>query len=167
MLQIVLLAGKFIFLIVLYVFIWRVVRSTTRELRAAAPGVENRQWAGVEVYAVDVGARTAVVSGTGRSGVWTLVVQKSHCASVGTTFPFPAGTRALAGRSSDADIQLDDTFVSAKHALFEATDAGFQVEDLHSTNGTQVNGRDISGPKSLQAGDRIEVGDTVFLVEVR
>ena len=38
MLQIVLLAGKFVFLIILYLFIYRVIRSTHRELRAAAPG---------------------------------------------------------------------------------------------------------------------------------
>ncbi len=167
MLQIVLLAGKFIFLIVLYIFIWRVVRSTTRELRAAAPGVETQQWAAVEAYAVGTEAPTAVALGARRTGVWTLVVQKSPCVPAGTAFPFPAGTRALAGRSSDADIQLDDTFVSAKHALFETMDAGFEVEDLHSTNGTQLNGHDISGPEPLQAGDRVEVGDTMFLVEVR
>ncbi|MBN1320810.1 MAG: FHA domain-containing protein [Thermoleophilia bacterium] len=168
MLQIVLLAGKFIFLIVLYIFIWRVVRSTTRELRAAAPAAETQRWpAAVETYAVDAEAPTAVIPGTRRSGVWTLVVQKSPCIPVATAFPFPAGTHALAGRSSDVDIQLDDTFVSAKHALFETTDAGLQVEDLRSTNGTQLNGHDISGPESLQAGDRVEVGDTLFLVEVR
>jgi pSer/pThr/pTyr-binding forkhead associated (FHA) protein len=65
------------------------------------------------------------------------------------------------------DIYLEDTFVSSKHALFEATAEGFQVEDLRSTNGTQVNGADISGPRPLGIGDRIEVGDTVFQVEVR
>jgi pSer/pThr/pTyr-binding forkhead associated (FHA) protein len=41
------------------------------------------------------------------------------------------------------------------------------VEDLHSTNGTQVNGSDVLDPRLLQVGDRVEVGDTVFQVEVR
>jgi len=56
---------------------------------------------------------------------------------------------------------------SSKHALFETTAAGLQVEDLRSTNGTQVNGADISGARVLHPGDRVEVGDTVFQVEVR
>jgi pSer/pThr/pTyr-binding forkhead associated (FHA) protein len=59
------------------------------------------------------------------------------------------------------------TFVSSKHVLFEATPSGLLVEDLLSTNGTQVNGADISQPTLLSQGDRVEVGDTIFRVEVR
>jgi pSer/pThr/pTyr-binding forkhead associated (FHA) protein len=77
------------------------------------------------------------------------------------------GAHALAGRAPEMDIHLQDTFVSSKHALFESTTAGLQVEDLLSTNGTQVNGADISGTHMLRPGDRVEVGDTVFQVEVR
>ena len=62
----------------------------------------------------------------------------------GRAFTFAPGVPALAGRSSDMDIHLEDTFVSSKHALFEATPSGLQAEDLLSTNGTQVNGADIS-----------------------
>jgi pSer/pThr/pTyr-binding forkhead associated (FHA) protein len=57
--------------------------------------------------------------------------------------------------------------VSSKHALFEVTPSGLVVEDLASTNGTQVNGSDISSPIVLTPGDRVEVGDTIFRVEVR
>jgi pSer/pThr/pTyr-binding forkhead associated (FHA) protein len=65
------------------------------------------------------------------------------------------------------DIHLDDTFVSSKHVLFEVGASGLMVEDLLSTNGTQVNGSDISQPTVLSTGDRVEVGDTIFRVEVR
>jgi len=168
MLEIVLLAGKVVFLIVLYLFIYRVVRSATRELRAAAPPVERREWpAGTGAYPAGATPVAAVSPGGQAGGVWTLVVQQSPCLPAGTVFAFPAGTHALAGRSSEADIHLDDTFVSAKHALFETTAEGLRVEDLRSTNGTQVNGVDVSAPVFLQAGDKIEVGDTVFRVEVR
>ncbi|MBC7106299.1 MAG: FHA domain-containing protein [Firmicutes bacterium] len=63
------------------------------------------------------------------------------------------------------DIPLADTFVSAKHALFEATGEGLLVEDLRSTNGTLVNGREIEQPVILRPGDRVEIGDTVFRAE--
>jgi hypothetical protein len=168
MLEIVLLVGKIVFLIVLYLFIYRVVRSATRELRTAAPIVERREWpTGAGAHAAGLAPVATGSSGERAGGVWTLVVQKSPFLPAGTAFAFPAATHALAGRSSDADIHLDDTFVSAKHALFETTVEGLRVEDLRSTNGTQVNGVDIADPVVLRAGDQIEVGDTVFAVEVR
>lgn len=167
MLQVVLLAGKFLFLLILYLFIYRVVRSAMRELRAAAPAAAQKSWVAPaapgpgEAY-VPLGSE----SGQG-SGVWTLVVERSPCLTQGTAFSFPLGGRALAGRSSEMDIHLEDTFVSSKHALFESTPQGLVVEDLRSTNGTQVNGEDIAERRLLQPGDRVEVGDTVFRVEVR
>jgi len=178
MLQIVLLAGKFVFLIILYLFIYRVVRSTTRELRAAAPAAGRQQaFAPAESYAapaaLTAGHTAAMPAASNRAFqraegvVWTLVVRKSPSLRAGAAFSFSTGAHALAGRAPETDIHLDDTFVSSKHALFEATPAGLQVEDLRSTNGTQVNGVDISGARVLLPGDRVEIGDTVFEVEVR
>lgn len=168
MLQIVLLAGKFVFLIVLYLFIFKVVRSSTRELRVAASpeGAQDWQAAGA-VYVVGEGPADAMIPTPVLAGVWTLVVEKSPCLPEGAAYAFPVGSRALAGRGSDMDIYLDDTFVSSKHALLETTAAGLQIEDLRSTNGTQVNGSDLSGARVLQVGDRVEIGDTVFRVEVQ
>jgi hypothetical protein len=169
MLQIVLLAGKFVFLIVLYLFIYRVIRSIMRELRVAAPAAGKREWsAQAKEYPAGGQPAAAATASTERgSGVWTLVVQKSPSLSAGEAYAFPVGAHALAGRSPEMDIYLEDTFVSSKHALFEATAAGLQVEDLRSTNGTQVNGADVSDATVLRVGDRVEVGDTVFQVEVR
>jgi hypothetical protein len=165
MLQIVLLAGKFAFLIILYLFIYWVVRSSTRELRMAAPAAKQGGWAPEQTAAAAApGRASAAPSG---AGVWTLVVEASPSLAVGAAFSFPLGVHALAGRSSDMDIHLDDTFVSSKHALFEMTPSGLQVEDLRSTNGTQVNGEDVAGTRVLQAGDRVEIGDTVLSVGLR
>ena len=175
MLQIVLLAGKFVFLVILYLFVYRVIRSASRELRTAGPAAGG-QWApemeapvrmGAAAASAGAAAPTGMAPVRAAGGVWTLVVQKSPYLPVGEAYSFPVGAQAMAGRSADMDIYLEDTFVSSKHALFEATADGFQVEDLRSTNGTQVNGSDISGPRRLGVGDRVEVGDTVFLVEVR
>jgi hypothetical protein len=169
MLEIVLLAGKFVFLLVLYVFIFSVVRSSTRELRMAAPAAGRQQWrmpgAGPEADASP--ARSAGVTAATESGVWTLAVAKSPCIPTGAAYALPSDSHALAGRSADMDIYLDDTFVSAKHALFEVTDDGLHVEDLRSTNGTMVNGTAIGESTLLDVGDHVAVGDTVFEVELR
>jgi biotin carboxyl carrier protein len=161
MLEIVLLAGKFIFLIVLYLFIYKVVRSTTRELRAAAPVAAPPQWQASGGVAAPPGPAASAPE----TAMWTLRVLKSPTVPVGAAYALKLGAHAMAGRSPEMDIFLDDTFVSSKHALFEVTAAGLQLEDLRSTNGTQVNGSDTEGAVLLRPGDRVEVGDTVFHVE--
>ena len=169
MLEIVLLVGKVVFLLVLYVFIYRVVRSSTKELRMAAPAQGRKQWSMPGAVEAD-GRNTAAPSAATlerAGGVWTLAVIKSPSLPVGAAYALPEDTHALAGRSADMDIFLDDTFVSAKHALFEVTAEGLRVEDLRSTNGTQVNGTFIDESTLLEVGDRVAVGDTLFEVEVR
>jgi hypothetical protein len=171
MLQIVLLAGKFVFLVILYVFLYRVIRSTTRELRTAAPGPARQPYVAAAyppAPMVPVALQPPAGSYAGRAtaGSWNLVVEKSPALRPGEVFTLIPGAPLLAGRSSDMDIYLDDTFVSSKHVLFEASASGLLVEDLLSTNGTQVNGSDISQPTMLSPGDRVEVGDTIFRVEV-
>jgi hypothetical protein len=169
MLEIFLLVGKIVFLIVLYLFILGVIRSSTRELRSAAAVSGKHQWhmpgavASDERAVAESGAKSAQLE----KGTWALSVIKSPCIPATAAYVLPAGTHALAGRSPDMDIYLDDTFVSAKHALFEVTADGLHVEDLRSTNGTQVNGSPISEPTLLDAGDQVAVGDTLFQVEVR
>jgi hypothetical protein len=169
MLEIVLLAGKFLFLFILYVFIFGVVRSSTRGLRLAAPVPGKQQWRmpGGPAPAEKAGTASTVAPGLQGSGVWTLAVLKSACIPVGAAYALPAETHALAGRSADMDILLEDTFVSSKHAMFEVTAEGLSVEDLRSTNGTQVNGTTIGDSTVLEEGDQVAVGDTVFQVEVR
>jgi ABC-2 type transport system ATP-binding protein len=71
----------------------------------------------------------------------------------------------LVGRDPGADVVVDDSEASARHASFVLVDGGVAVEDLGSTNGTFVNGRRVSGSQRLAAGDRVQLGNTV--VEVR
>jgi hypothetical protein len=165
MLQIVLLAGKFVFLLVLYLFIWRVISSVNRDLRYSLPTPGRHAYRPTDSRGEEVGYAAGAVHAPGQT--WALVVMKSPQLQVGEAFAFPPGAIAVAGRASEMDISLDDTFVSSKHALFEAGAASFQVEDLHSTNGTLVNGQAIAGVRELRPGDRVEVGDTIFQVEVR
>jgi hypothetical protein len=145
-----LLVGKIAFLLLLYLFIFGVVRTSARDLRLAAPVVAGKHWRmpGATPQEEEESAGAGVATATMEGGVWTLAVLKSP------SIP-------------EMDICLDDTFVSTKHALFEVTDEGFWVEDLRSTNGTQVNGAPIHESTLLEVGDQVAVGDTVFEVRVR
>ena len=163
--EILLLVGKIAFLILLYLFVFSVVRSTSRDLRLAAPLASSQRWRMPGEVAEEEGPEPS--STASERGLLTLTVAKSPCVPVGAAYALPADSRAFAGRSSDMDIFLDDTFVSAKHALFEVNDEGLRVEDMKSTNGTLVNGRRIHEPTWLEVGDRVAVGDTIFQVRLR
>jgi len=65
-------------------------------------------------------------------------------------------------------VQVAGTWVSRRHARIAWTGTGYIVEDLGSTNGTFVNGERVSGPRMLQSGDRLQLGDQVaFAFEAR
>jgi pSer/pThr/pTyr-binding forkhead associated (FHA) protein len=67
------------------------------------------------------------------------------------------------GRATSCAIGLpDDDFASQLHARVYSRDGQVWVEDLGSTNGTHVNGARITAPQVLMAGDRLQVGATLF-----
>jgi len=74
----------------------------------------------------------------------------------------------ILGRSKDCDIQIDDQSVSSKHARVVAEEDEFlqgnrnyYLEDLKSTNGTELNDHLIAKQK-LVDGDLIKIGFTQF-----
>ncbi len=81
--------------------------------------------------------------------------------SAGTVFTLNEGTMT-AGRHQGAEIFLNDTQVSRKHAQFVTQNGVTKVVDLKSTNGTFVNGDKLNGEKELVDGDEIQVGATNF-----
>lgn len=66
------------------------------------------------------------------------------------------------GRSSKADIQIDQESVSRNHARITADGATVVVSDMGSTNGTYVNDELIEGDFQLRTGDLIKIGRTIF-----
>jgi HD-GYP domain-containing protein (c-di-GMP phosphodiesterase class II)/pSer/pThr/pTyr-binding forkhead associated (FHA) protein len=71
------------------------------------------------------------------------------------------------GRQEGLEISLDDASVSRHHAEFRATEYGWVLQDLGSTNGTYVNGNRLTNsPCAVKALDLIRVGSrATFLVE--
>jgi len=67
--------------------------------------------------------------------------------------------RMVMGRHPDCDIVLDAASVSRQHAQIVREGDQFFVEDLHSRNGTFVNGRAIQGRHPLADGDRLKICD--------
>ncbi len=65
------------------------------------------------------------------------------------------------GRALDNDLVVDSAEVSRHHARIEHRQSGFTIVDLGSTNGTSVNGSQIT-EHELKYGDRITLGNVVF-----
>ena len=148
-----LLGLKAAFLVLLYVFIWRVVKSASRDLSIPQ---ESFVFAPAQ-------ARGHV--GDDGSQAHRLVVVGSPTIEVGSTIelgPVPV----TFGRASDNRAVLDaDDFVSSHHARIESTRDGVWIVDLDSTNGTWVNDEQMSGRLRLQDGDIVRIGRTELRFE--
>jgi pSer/pThr/pTyr-binding forkhead associated (FHA) protein len=68
------------------------------------------------------------------------------------------GDQFTIGTDASADLALDDTAVSALHAVLQHFAAGWSVRDLGSRNGTFVNGERISSEQMLRNGDEVRIG---------
>lgn len=68
------------------------------------------------------------------------------------------------GRSSKADICVDQESVSRNHAQITNTKKGVRIRDMGSTNGTFVNDHAVEdgGEQELRNGDLVKIGRTIF-----
>lgn len=71
------------------------------------------------------------------------------------------------GRGTDADLRVNDPGISRRHAEIQVSgngrDTTYQIVDLGSTNGINVDGRKVARA-DLTEGTRIEIGNTRFLI---
>jgi len=68
------------------------------------------------------------------------------------------GDTLTVGRLGDNDVALDEASVSSRHAEIVAQDGAVVLRDLESTNGTFLNGEQITGEHPLHEGDEIYFG---------
>nr|WP_240929482.1 DUF3662 and FHA domain-containing protein [Streptomyces coryli] len=73
-----------------------------------------------------------------------------------------AGNSLVLGRSTEADVRIDDPGVSRRHCEIRASDGGAAVQDLGSTNGIVVDGQHTTRA-TLRDGSRIVVGSTTVI----
>jgi FHA domain len=149
-------ALKFGFLAVLYLFLLWVARSAMRDLRryegsstvaepVEAPNPARRRRAGPDLRA-GVAPRLEVVAAMGYEP--------------GTAFD--VGEGAMLGRANGADIKVDDPFASSAHARIFPRGDFMYVEDMGSTNGTYLNGRQLRNAERLKMADVIRIGDSEY-----
>jgi hypothetical protein len=150
-----LLGLKVGFLVILYLFIWRIVRTASRDLRlpqesfvlAPAGGRERRER-------------------QERKPAGRLVVLDSPALQSGHVLGIDS-TPITVGRGDQNDVALArDEFASAAHARFVPQRDGVWIEDVGSSNGTFVNGSRLPEPRRLSPGDVVKIGDTELRYEL-
>jgi DNA-binding NtrC family response regulator len=93
-----------------------------------------------------------------------LIIFNSSSSAV---FQLPAHGEVVIGRSSAVELHLEDVGVSRRHALLRCSDAGVELLDLDSHNGTFLNGQRLGGTRALHSGDAIAVGSALLVFYTR
>jgi len=62
------------------------------------------------------------------------------------------------GRTAENDLAIEDTSLSRRHALIETIEGHFNLSDCGSSNGTFINGRQITAPEELNDWDVLTFG---------
>ena len=148
----VLLALKIAFLVLLYLFIWRIVRLAGREVRTPRAVSEDSMLLSPEQ------ARELRLEAAKKLG--RLVVVASPSYDEGSELQLDSVPLTV-GRDAQNDIALrGDQFASARHARFDPRPDGIWIEDVGSTNGTYLNGVKLKRAKRLDPGDVVRIGET-------
>ncbi len=136
---ILLWAVRLLFLGLLYLFLFQVVRALFRDLRAASQ---------------------SAVAELGRLHV---LASPSGDPPNGSVFGLDAITSL--GRDVNNTVVVDDPFASQEHAILTFRGRDWYIEDLNSTNGTYVNGNRVDGVAPMGFGDELQIGQVRMRLE--
>lgn len=146
-----LLILKIAFVVVLYLFIWRIVSTASKDFRSPQESFILAPSQGRELG--ELGDATRHVAGR-------LVVVTSPTLEQGEERTLDSAPLTV-GRGPQNDVTLDgDDYASAKHARIEPRRDGVWLEDIGSTNGTYLNGIKLTRARKLTPGDVVRVGET-------
>lgn len=134
MIDIVLLIGRLLFVALLYLFLFAIMKTGIGLVR---------------------GQRK-------KEKTWTVAVEHGPKELRGVQIAVRGPV--IVGRSPGADIVIGAGYVSGRHARFSLMGQNLFIEDLGSTNGTAVNGHPISEPTALKSNDVVNVGDVAIRV---
>lgn len=151
--SIAVIALQYSLVILLYYFLYRVVRIATRDMASLAL---NK-------------IETSVVYGKAEADAGCLsaprlvIIEDKQQLVAKTSFTIIDSLTI--GRSQHNDIVIDNSFVSHEHACISRVKHNYLLTDLNSTNGTVVNGQQIEEETALVDGDIIQIGAVMLKFE--
>jgi hypothetical protein len=152
-LNIVVIALQYSLVVLLYYFLYRVVKLAARDLnRLAFDDLDDS-------IVNNTGVSDADFSSQPR-----LVVVDDHQELLSQTF-FTIVDSLTIGRSQHNNVVIDSSFVSHEHACISKVKHNYLLADLNSTNGTLVNGQQVEEEIALVDGDIIQIGAVTLKFE--
>jgi pSer/pThr/pTyr-binding forkhead associated (FHA) protein len=140
---------KYVFLALLFLFLWAVVRVVMRELRAPA-------------LAPTGSGPTATTKPKKAAAPKSFATLRVLAPEARRGELVPIDTEITVGRGGGCALVLaDDQYASTVHARVFRRGNDLFVDDLESRNGTFVNGTRISSTTKLKRGDQLQFGGTV------
>jgi pSer/pThr/pTyr-binding forkhead associated (FHA) protein len=144
---------RYAFLLLLYFFIFQLIKLMFRDLQGFSSKESRPQH---EIF--DNSARDAGLLKEGNEAA--LLVQSSNDPEIiqGTVFYLGSGKSVSIGRGSQNTIVLTDPFASLDHGRVFEQDGQYRLMDIGSRNGTFLNNVRIDKPIVLTDGDIIRIG---------
>lgn len=139
------------FLLLLWLFIWSVLRILRNDIYAPAGAVMVRRGLALR------GARSPVRSH--RAAARQLVVVEGALAGTRITL---GAQPVLIGRADDSTLVLTDDYASTRHARISPRGPDWYVEDLGSTNGTYLDRSRVTAAVRVPVGTPVHIGKTVI-----
>ncbi len=138
------------FLLLLWLFVWAVLRTLRTDIYAAS-GIRLAQ-------RPSRGANVLPSFGKSKTARFLIVTQGSLA---GTRISL--GTQpVLIGRADDSTLVLADDYASTRHARLSPRGSDWYVEDLGSTNGTYLDRAKVTTATRVPLGTPVRVGKTVI-----
>jgi hypothetical protein len=179
--EIALIVLKYSYLVVLWAFVLSAIALIRRDifLNSKLAGISDRKSNGGDIDS-NVAAPVAPIHGgsalaayatdyndfddnnTSSEPSGVLVIGGIAEGDYFNIFDTPNDFELPIGRDISSAIRLDDSFVSSRHARIFKHQNRFFLEDLHSTNGTIINGKKIKGVIPLPKGERISIGKNIL-----
>ncbi|MCR4436546.1 MAG: FHA domain-containing protein [Clostridiales bacterium] len=133
---------KYVFITIIYIFIFGIMRLIYLDIRSMS--AKNFPKAVSLPYLKLVSLKDH----------FNFKVEESYLLTEDTTI----------GRSRGNSIHIEDPFLSGRHAILTKKGGSFYIQDVGSTNGTELNGTRLgTEPVLLKDGDRIHAGQLDFL----
>jgi len=140
------------FLLLLWLFIWSVLRILRNDIYAPSGAVMVKR--GLALRGALLPSR-----GQGRNTPRQLVVTEGALA--GTRIQLGAQP-VLIGRADDSTLVLTDDYSSTRHARLSPRGSEWYVEDLGSTNGTYLDRAKVTTAVRVPMGTPVRIGKTVI-----
>ena len=129
---------KYIFIVIIYLFILSIIRLIYLDIR------------GIDTRALD-------------NSIYLKLINRKDSLPFKVKEYYSLDDEIFLGRGNDNEIVIKDPYISKKHLKIIEDEGNYYLEDLNSANGTYINGDRIMDVVELANGDRIKIGQVEFL----